>query len=482
LLHLLLDIEAFDQANAFAGVPNAVSVDAIAPRLQSLGLQHALATLWAAKGMAESALALWKNMLTAHPASRGQDGSEESTEALEGATALLKSPNSCPSELVLSHLPWLLEVSSDAAHEVLSTREDLSPDDILPFLARSEDARWRYLEALVSSGRSSDPRLHTELALTLINAICRAEPDLQDPTLRSPPSPSFRGRPVAPDAFKSSGLTVAALVSERVDPDPEHHASTDANNNNNNDNNTSPVVEALRLRLRRHLQTSTLWDQPQVRTALEGTALYEECAVAAAKAEDHHAVLRWLAISLRDVDGAVAYAYAHLQSTDHRILLKMLLDPESASDSTTSPQWEAAAYVVATLGGSLDPLEIVAAVPGSMPLAAALPLVEPLVRERVHRRRQGQITTALERSRLASRTAGKVEAEARRVVVDEGRACLDCHLRIGGKVFVAPPLVVPLADEVVAMMPPSAESGARVVCLNCWNKRGAQVPSSSSSD
>ena len=87
-------------------------------------------------------------------------------------------------------------------------------------------------------------------------------------------------------------------------------------------------------------------------------------------------------------------------------------------------------------GEHLDPLEVVASLPETMPLGAAAAIVSPLLRDRMHRRRQGAVTKNLHRAALTAARAARVEAEAGRVVVDDERACPGCHLRIGGKVFV----------------------------------------------
>jgi len=454
LLHLLLDLGATTQVNAFASIPNAVHVEAVAQRLEAAGLRHALATLWASKGEAGPALTIWRELAETagdsidsgdRAGSASASGpSHQQREVIEGAAALLKDSALCPSHLVLTHLPWLLVQGPASAHAVLVAREDLKPDDILPFLPRGQDARWRYLELLVATGRSSDPAVHTELALALIDAIIRGRKlSPEGEHQRAQAVPTHCGGPV-PMHLMRSGLSVAALVSGRADPNPEA---------------TPDPALALRLSLRRHLQGSRLWDRSQVRDALSDTALHEEAAVAAAGAGDHDAVLRVLGITLGDVEGAVAYASAVLPPEEHPKLLQMMLMPGKGE----APRWDAAVHIVAALGTSLNAVEVVDSLPDVMPVEAALPLLAPLVRDKLHRRRSGQLLSGLRRSQLAARCAVRAKAEQGQVVVDVGRACLDCHLRIGGKVFVAEPR----ADD---------ESEPRVVCLNCWNRREVQAP------
>jgi hypothetical protein len=71
-----------------------------------------------------------------------------------------------------------------------------------------------------------------------------------------------------------------------------------------------------------------------------------------------------------------------------------------------------------------------------MPLAAAAPVVAPMLRDRLHRRRQAALVKNLHRARLAAAAGLRCDAESRHLAVDEERACPYCHLRLGGKVFV----------------------------------------------
>jgi hypothetical protein len=71
-----------------------------------------------------------------------------------------------------------------------------------------------------------------------------------------------------------------------------------------------------------------------------------------------------------------------------------------------------------------------------MPLGAAAAVVAPMLRDRLHRRRQGSLVKSLHRARLAVAAGALCDAESQHVEVDEERACPHCHLRLGGKVFV----------------------------------------------
>jgi Vacuolar sorting protein 39 domain 2 len=539
LMHLLIDLNAAQEAAAFAAVvPHAIRPEFVAKRLENAGWKHALATLWAATGHAEPALKIWKELSdiptltqnnttdsTTNTNSTDELALRERKEAIQGVTTLLHSKSTCLDiSLVLSYIPWLLHVSPSDASHVLSSRDDLKSEDILPLLPLGEETRWRYLEHLVNLETTSsleetettetfggEHSLHTDLAEALIAAIFKAAPGLKE-EFKSDNSNSDDGRDgsqqqrnavvarhrsvlpmVLPQPIHNNNttntnittttstplpppLSVAALVSGMRPPNPEDAADP---------------IESLRYRLRSHIETSTKINYSKILSTLKNSSLLEEEAVVHWRRGDHKAVLRVLAVALRDVNAAVCYASVYLPPEDHRMLLHLLLNPEeqegSNDDDSSStrqsssignrqePRWEDACRVVALLGSTLDSLEVVRAAPEGMPMPAAVALMAPLLRERVHRRRQGQLTAALRRSQAAAGAMSLASVEEQHVVVDEGRACPDCHLRLGGKVFV----VVQQQHEEGGRkgggkLPKQQQRQApqpKSFCLSCWNKR-----------
>lgn len=84
------------------------------------------------------------------------------------------------------------------------------------------------------------------------------------------------------------------------------------------------------------------------------------------------------------------------------------------------------------------------ALPAGMPLASAAGVLGPMLRDRLHRRRQGVMVKNLHRARLAVAAGAICDAQSQHVTVGEDRACPHCHLRLGGKVFVVlQPCMVP---------------------------------------
>lgn len=264
--------------------------------LQAEQWHHALATLHAARGAADTALHIWRQVADGQLAAPAEPDLQaaERREALESAAAVLRNPEACPETTLVSYIPWLLGASQPAALAVLTARS-LTPAAVLPLLPPDSDVRWQYLAHLVtgsegaagsgssgsSSSAASDPALHTELATQLAAAILRAEPALRSP---QPPgsSPLRRqstrrssgggGRTPRPSSNAGGGgvprrrlarLSTAALVSGGS-LEPWVGASP---------------VDAMRLRLRTHLEASSLYDAAAVLSCLQGSGLHEELVV-----------------------------------------------------------------------------------------------------------------------------------------------------------------------------------------------------------
>ena len=367
LLLLLADLGDARQVAAFAAMPSQVDVAAVAPRLQVRGLapavlgggvecvcpaaarrammraawlymhpllhrhhtpsarlptaplpqaeqwHHALATLHAARGAADGALHIWRQVADgqlAAPADPALQAAER-REALESAAALLRDPGACPEATLVSHIPWLLGSSQPAALGVLTARA-LTPAAVLPLLPPESDVRWQYLAhllyggegtggeqgtassaaassgGLASSGAASDPALHTELATQLAAAILRADPALCSP---APPagSPLRRTATLRSSASGGPGRTPGRSSSTGGGGGPRRRASRASTAALVSGGSVEPwegasLVDAMRLRLRAHLEASSLYDAAAVLRSLQGSGLHEELVVLHAKA------------------------------------------------------------------------------------------------------------------------------------------------------------------------------------------------------
>jgi hypothetical protein len=439
LLHLLIDAGAASEAAALAAARNSAAAAPLAPRLRAAGWHAALAALLAAGGDAAGALEQWRQV-AAGELEPGDGSSDGRRAAAEAAAALARDAATCPAPDALAALPWLLDAAPEAALGVLGARA-LPRAEALPLLRRGSEARWRFLEHAAAGEGAEEEAVHTELVLALIDALLEAAPRLRDEDGEDGGA-AVAPRPTSAKAPSGGGTFSAAALVSGGPPDTDAAAGD--------------AALALRLRLRACLEAAPRrWDATAVGASLARGALAPERFVAAAALGDHAAALRVAALELRDVGAAVAYAAARVPPREHRTLLRLVLAPGGGAP----PRWADAAHAVAALGGSLDPLELLAELPPEMPLAAAAPLLAPLLRERGHRRRAAQVEAALRRAALARAAVARAAAAGGRVAVDEARACPRCRLRLGGKVFV--------------VVPGSGGGGApEVLCFACHRRGG----------
>ncbi len=280
LMHLLLDLDASREASAFAAVPNRVDSGEVAARLRARGWTHALATLWAARGEAEAALGMWRDVAGGQSPAHGEQqqpphaphaqqqqrhAEADRREAIEAAGALLCDPAACPPDLLPQYLPWLLAASPPTAMAVLKARRP-PPASVLPLLPLDGDVRWQYLHHLVHEAGSTEPAIHTELALQLVEAVLRLAPHLRSPGAPPTRPPSRRGSSLsgssAPAARRAASRSVLALVGEGEGEGP---------------------AGSLRAELRRHLEGSALLDSSAVLRGIVHSGLHEEMVVLCCK-------------------------------------------------------------------------------------------------------------------------------------------------------------------------------------------------------
>lgn len=485
LMHLFIDLRMHEQAAAFASMPNKVVLESVAPRLEQLGWHHSRATLTAARGHVPEALAIWKHIICSEQEDERHSPLEEweLKEARSSILSQLSDASSCSPSLALEYLPWALETFSEEVGKVLSSRRDFEPSVVLPLLKEGSTARWQYLSHLIEVEGMNDPYIHTMFALDLIKSIFSLKPSLQYPLPVHSSQPSKLSKdhgegtgddqptPANGDAILVRRTTPIALV-QSPNLSISHLVSYDDNDDDGKleDKLMIDNVHRLRLKLRNHLEISSLWDEEKVFSLIQHSSLYEETVVVAWKTGDHRLALRILAMTLRDVGAAIQYASAYLAPEQHVDLLHMLLRPEDGS----TPRWEDACCVVSAMGEALDPVEVLKVVPDSMPMPAVLHLVSPMLRERVHRRRSGQMTVAMLKCRAVKSSRNLVSVHSLSVIVNEQSTCSDCHLRIGGKVFVVLPTKSISEAAHKAITNNNSHLGGEeitILCFSCWNKR-----------
>jgi hypothetical protein len=478
LMHLFVDLGMHEQAAAFATMPNHVVLDCISTRLTQLDWHHTVATLTAASGHASEALAIWKQIITDQKNGDHidmiQNEEWELKEARLSVLSQLSDASACPAPLALEYLPWALETFPDEVGIVLSSRRDFNPSVVLPLLQEGSTARWQYLSHLIQDEGMNDPDIHTMFAVDLIKSIFLLEPLLQRPLPVSctqipkgmgwdknakgdeadddfaPPSLPLNGNGVLQRRKTPIGMTQPHDVS--VSQLVSYGGAWSSN-----DDKRANDVQYLRFRLKNHLENSSLWEKNEVFPLLQDSSLYEETVVASWKTGDHELALRILAITLHDIGAAIQYAAAFLAPQQHLGLLHMLLRPDNGG----VPLWEDACSVVSALGETLDPVEVLKVVPDIMPMSSVLHLVSPMLRERLHGRRSSQMTMAMQKHCAVMSSRNLVRVQSLNVAVNDQSTCCDCHLRIGGKVFVVlRPFISHLGIE-----------DSTLLCFSCWNKR-----------
>lgn len=460
LMHLLIDLNQKEQVSAFSSMPNHIDIELVSDRLLDSGWQHALATLYAGRGAVKPALNLWHVVIDSSR-DTDQEFLPERKEALEGVLGLFKDQSVCSVELIMQQLLWMVKnCASEPLAETLASREDMQPSTILSFLENGSDIRWLYLRYIINGSRSDlvdDAHLHSEFAKAMIEAIFCAAPELKLPEAGAHDIniETVRTQSMSDEAHKEKGQHESIILDGKCQQKATRATLVGSLANygkvNQHDVKDYDSLQTVRKELKSFLQKSSLWDQDAIMQLLEKSLLYEELVVARWRAEDHTGALYLLVHKLHNIKSAVTYASEFMPPQKHHILLSLVLHPQEGRE----PVWEDAAYVVANLGQSLNPLDIMIALPSDTPIQSALPIFAPLLKERIARRRNLKMRIGLHRAQSTRWNSQRVDAEKDQVIINSEQTCRNCGLRIGVKVFVAMPKT-------------SKHSNKReIMCFNC---------------
>ncbi|KAL3142970.1 hypothetical protein ABBQ38_003253 [Trebouxia sp. C0009 RCD-2024] len=280
LVYLLAELEDEPRLATFAEGPQQVTPHLVAPLLQRKGQSDTLAQLYAGAGQAAAGLALWKEIADESKGGGGE-ALQRQQSVVQRATKVLLNRHSAPPALVLSYLPWLISTSPKHALSVLKSRDIDDETGLGLVRAGPPDLLWRYLDYLVCQQGSSDPALHTQLALTL------ADVSLQ---LQAPPADESSEQKRARESSK----------------------------------------DEVQTRLRSFLKQSSQYDSRLVLARIRGSPLWQEQVVLHSKVGDNTAALRILAIELQDMPAAEQYCAeqaARGGQASYALLLEMLLHP-----------------------------------------------------------------------------------------------------------------------------------------------------------
>mmetsp|Transcript_12664 Transcript_12664/g.35634 ORF Transcript_12664/g.35634 Transcript_12664/m.35634 type:complete len:943 (+) Transcript_12664:317-3145(+) len=430
LLRLLIDTEDVEGLERLVSEPNLISIADVQAVLEGAGRSHALALLGAQQGRHGTALRIWHELANGRrreaPATTGVVAKAASTGAanpaahvallcvrdlllgrLAGRRRLSGGSTEVPVRTVMEYLPWLLDSGEGAARgrlglQVMCARQLPVPEVLRMLEQRPGHLRWKYLLHVIRNQGDEDTAHHSDLAFLLTDAILD----------RMAEQPAVAGRSAGADDYMEDTL------------------------------------EDMHAKLQAFLSDSTLYNVQAVLRRMQGTALWQEQVILHSKTGNHGQALRLLVIRIRDVKQALEYCSKPGRSGCHLQLLRILLSPGPGEE----PMLQEACLLLNSAGGSdLDPMEVLTAMAGDLPLTRALPTLERILRERIHRARDRRLVCSLQRSVNLEAKGELAEAQQRSVVITEERACPWCHTRIGTRMF--------------AVLP----SGA-VQCYRCYQK------------
>lgn len=360
------------------------------------------------------------------------------------ATLRQSTTSSIDARAALAHVMWAAIVDPAAAVSALaspppSVLATLPPADVLTAVTESlperaddghasgghgplacacprDDFAWRFLQHVVSDTEegAQSASYHTELALAAARAALAT-----CPAATPPPAARIASEPMMDDA--ASGRSASAHVTPSV---------------------ASPEQTAAGVALLSHVANSKHLSVPQVLRAVRGTPLLRTQVVLHRRMGDHMPALCILAITLRDAEAAERYCQQAGGDSAYLMLLRLYLDPSSAEvpgAEDLQPDYDAAADLLASRGATLDPRDVLGALPPTMPLEAALTPLQRILEDRGRRWRQAQIARSLARADNLGAAYERLEQLERRVTVEEDKVCAACGARLGTKLLAVYP-------------------------------------------
>ena len=191
----------------------------------------------------------------------------------------------------------------------------------------------------------------------------------------------------------------------------------------------------VRSQLQDFLRASDLYDTELLLDALAGADLAAEKVAVFTKRGEHSKALRILAVDMGDIEAAEQHCSQHGGQESYMLLLEMLLSPQGGEP----PRFDHAIRILSAREACLDPCQLLDTLPDNMPLPLAAGTIERILKERLHRKRLGQIERGLARARESAATAEAVQVQRSSVTVTQDTLCGVCGTRLGTKVFARYP-------------------------------------------
>ena len=384
LLRLLDDLGDSDLIERLCAGPNDLEGDDVVAALEEAGHLHALALLHRAKGRPLEALGLWRDLSEGRRRDSGSGSLVSAAEpgagqavacALGTLQGLSLDDGRGGSGAALRFFPWLLREAPKAALGLLLDRA----------YGEAEVA------ALLRDHAGADIQWRY-----LHHAVVSA--GSQDGQLHT-----------------ELGLKMVESVREGVYA-PEK-------------------LSEVRSTLQEFLRASDLYDTDLLLDALAGADLAAEKVAVFTKQGEHDKALRILAVDIGDIEAAEQYCSQHGGQESYMLLLEMLLSPQGGEP----PRFDHAIRILSAREACLDPCQLLDTLPDNMPLPLAAGTIERILKERLHRKRLGQIERGLARARESAATAEAVQVQRCSVTVTQDTLCGVCATRLGTKVFARYP-------------------------------------------
>jgi len=428
VVHLLLDTESVGRLEDLVARPNAVAIAQVEGRLCAVGRVHALALLNESRGEFHAAAELWVSLCEGkrselpHPdafltqacaiaaAGKAQDTPSSSSSSSSSSlmtevvvplvARVVKKAHGAAAgggggggggesgtSTALAFLPWLMEKSVSVSLKLLSDIS-LTVDDVMRLLKETKDvgSRWKYLDFVVNVQASTDPMHHSEFALAMI------------------------------DLWKARRQGEGGGAQEEGRKISQEEAGEEEE------------LGGVRSRLQAFLEGSDYYSTQTVLGALRGTRLWLEQVLVNQKIGDHKEALHLLTFTMRDKERAVRYCEQLGTQEGYLTLLDMLL-------SQDPPLYADAVRLLGSKGAALNPLRVLEALSDEMPMQAAYSPLVRMLRDRMHRKRAGQVVKGLTRSHSLAVAQDRVVSLAEHIEMTGDRACRVCNVRIGTKVF-----------------------------------------------
>ena len=413
ILHILVDLDLRQAAEAFLSSPNHASVEQLHEKVKSKkDWTQCLALLLGSDAHhVKTTLGLWKQI--------AEESSSEKCDALEALERILSNQSACDSTCVTNNLPWLMDMDTEATWRVLQMRPDVTAARVLDTISDNE-CRCRFLQIAVQvEENKSNECLHTQLALALLEELSK-----QDLTSFSQTCASGTSNSSSPATF------LVDFFSEGCD---------------------GTKMGSLRSSLHQHLVVHAEFLDMEELSAKIPDEMIPEKAIVASLRSDHETVVSILIDVLGNGPVAIEYARKFLPRESH----PMLLDHIMKSD--TIIPWEIAGNLIASFElNSFDPTAVLMKMPNDMELSKGMHSLSCMIQSIFHKKREHEMRKAMYQNKLLT-LKSRVREKERDLpcFILEDTTCRYCSLKIGSKVCV----VIKAHND-----------GPYVACLHCFNQ------------